>query len=132
MKSQKVIFSKSQKLLTENLHKRPFNSYSFNFNGGLCNRRIGFYPCRAPWPGDEHFLWFLKSDLLRFHPQFTPFWLNQTFVFEMYLVTSTIANMCPNVIHFDAMDFSACRSEKVMFLSFDVQCYSISQVMPIS
>ena len=36
--------------------------------------------------------------------------------FEMCLVRSTIAKLCPNVIHFDALDFSECRSEKVMFL----------------
>ena len=42
MKSQKVTFQKSQKLLAENLHERPpiqnIHSYSFNFKGGLCNR----------------------------------------------------------------------------------------------
>ena len=41
MKSQKVTFQKSQKLLADNLRERPsifrtFNSYSFKFKGGLC------------------------------------------------------------------------------------------------
>ena len=36
---------------------RTFNSYSFIFKGGLCNRRNGYCPCRAPCPGGEHFLW---------------------------------------------------------------------------
>ena len=75
MKSQKFIFQKSQKLLTENLHgetpRRLFRT--FNFIGGLCNRRTGFCPCRAPvifekWP-------------FAISANFTPFWLNQTFVF---------------------------------------------------
>ena len=33
--------------------------------------------------------------------------------------------MCPNMIHFDALDFSECRSEEVIsffFSSFDTQC----------
>ena len=71
MKSLKVTFQKSQKLLAENLRERPlfrtFNSYSFNFKGGLCNCRTGYCPYRAPCPGGEQFLWFLKNYLLRFH-----------------------------------------------------------------
>ena len=46
---------------------RTFNSSSFNFKGGLCNRHTGYCPYRAPCPGSEQFLWFLKNDLLRFH-----------------------------------------------------------------
>ena len=46
---------------------RTFNSYLFNFKGGLCNRRTGCCPCRAPCPGGEQFLWFFKNNLLRFH-----------------------------------------------------------------
>ena len=29
---------------------------------------------------------------------------------------SIIANLCPIMIHFNALDFIVCRSEKVMFL----------------
>ena len=58
VKSRKVIFRKSQKLLTERalseLHGgspfRKFNSYSFNFNGGLRKRRTGFCLLRTPNP----------------------------------------------------------------------------------
>ena len=46
---------------------RTFNSYSFTFKGGLCNRRTGYCPYRAPCLGGEQFLWFLKNDLLQFH-----------------------------------------------------------------
>ena len=35
----------------------------------------------------------------------------------MFLVRSTIANLCLIMIHFNALDFSECRSEEVMFLS---------------
>ena len=34
----------------------------------------------------------------------------------MCLVRSTIANLCPIMIHFNALDFNVCRSEEVMFL----------------
>ena len=58
VKSRKVIFRKSQKLLTEQalseLHGgslfRIFNSYSFNFNGGLRKRHTGFCLLRTPSP----------------------------------------------------------------------------------
>ena len=46
----------------------------------------------------------------------TPFSLKQTFVFEMCLVRSSIANLCPIMSHFNALDFIECRSEEVMFL----------------
>ena len=111
MKWQKVIFQKSQKLLTETPTKgrlfRTFNIYSFNFNGGLCNYRIGSCLCRAPWPGDEQFLWFLKSDLLRFHPIFS-------FLTQPNICFLRCAKLCPNMIHFDALDFSECCSEEVI------------------
>ena len=34
----------------------------------------------------------------------------------MWLVGTTIAKLCPNMVHFDALDFSECHSEEVMFL----------------
>ena len=37
---------------------RTFNSYSFNFNGGLRKRRTGFCLLRTPSPRGKHFLWF--------------------------------------------------------------------------
>ena len=40
---------------------RTFNSYSFNFKGGLCNCRTGYFPYRALCPGDEQFLWFFSK-----------------------------------------------------------------------
>ena len=46
---------------------RTFNSYSFKFNGGLRKRRTGYCLLRTPSPRNKHFLWFLKTDLLRFH-----------------------------------------------------------------
>ena len=61
MKSPKVTFQKSQKMLAENLHKRPpiqniQYSFTFNFKGGLCNRCNGYCPYRAPCLGGEQFL----------------------------------------------------------------------------
>ena len=34
--------------------------------------------------------------------------------FEMCLVRTTIANLCPIMIHFNALDFNECRSEEVI------------------
>ena len=34
--------------------------------------------------------------------------------FEMCLVRSTLANLCPTMIHFNALDFNECRSEEVL------------------
>ena len=90
---------------------RTFNSYSLNFKRGLCNRRTDYRPYRAPCPGDEQFLWFLKNCLLRYQ-------LILCF-FELCLVRSIIANLCPIVIHVNALDFNMCRSAEV---SFDAQC----------
>ena len=59
---QKVIFHKSQKLITENVRERPpiqnFNSYSFNFYGRLhvCNPCTGFCPWRVQSAGGEQCL----------------------------------------------------------------------------
>ena len=64
VKSRKVIFRKSQKLLTERAPQRQpiqkFNSYSFSFNGGLRKHRTGFCLLRTPSPRGKQFLWFLK------------------------------------------------------------------------
>ena len=46
---------------------RTFNSYSLNFNSGLCNRHNGFCLRRTPSSGSEQFLWFWDNDLLQFH-----------------------------------------------------------------
>ena len=75
MNSQKVIFQKSQKLLREPLQKAAYSKHS------TANHSISMAcyvhvtdvlafncPCRTLCLGDEQFLWFLKSDLLRFHP----------------------------------------------------------------
>ena len=34
----------------------------------------------------------------------------------MCLLRINLPNMCPNMNHFDAVDFSECHSEEVMFL----------------
>ena len=76
VKSRKVIFRKSQKLLTERamseLHGgslfRTFNSYSFNFSSGLRTRRIPAFVCfELPAREASSFCEFLKIDLLQFH-----------------------------------------------------------------
>ena len=68
---ERSFFKKSQKLLIERALSelrggslfRTFNSYSFNFNGGLRKRRTGFCLLRTPRPRGKQFLRFLKIDL---------------------------------------------------------------------
>ena len=93
---------------------RTFNSNLFNFKGGLCNRRTGYCPCRAPCPGGEQFLWFKKNDLLRFHLFYS--FLTQSNVCSLRYAWKgeTIANLCPVMIHFNALNFNECRSEEVI------------------
>ena len=106
----------SLRISTKGLLIRTFNSYSFNFKVGLCNRRTGYCPCRAPCPGGDQFLWFLKIDLLRFHLILLSFDSIKRLIFEIRLARSTIANVCPIMINFNALDFNECHSEEVMFL----------------
>ena len=118
MKSRKVIFWKSQKQLTE-LHGgslfRTCNSYSFNFNSGLRKRRTCFCLLRTPSPRGAQFLWFFKIDLLRFHCIYLLFdWSKLSgFFFYMCLLRTQLPNLCQNMIHVDALDFSECHSEEV-------------------
>ena len=127
VKLQTVICQKSQKLLVRTSMKghlfRTFNSYmymySFNLKGGLCNCSIVCCPWRAPCPGGEQFLWFLKIHLLRFQFQYQFllfFYLSKRLVFEMCLVhvRSNIANLCPIMSHFNVLDLSKCCSEEVI------------------
>ena len=88
--SRKVIFRKSQKLLTEWALSElrggclfiKFKSYSFNFNGGLRKPLAGYCLLRTPGPRGKQFLWFLKTDLLRFHPIYLLFdWIKLLFFY---------------------------------------------------
>ena len=133
VKSRQIIFRKSQKLLTEwalsELHGaslfRTFNSYSFNFNGGLRKRRTGFCLLRTPSPKGKEFLWFLKVYLLRFHRIYLLFDWSKLFFFQMCLLRINLPNLCPNKIHVDALDFSEWHSEVVIsFFWRSVYLYS--------
>ena len=139
VKSRKVIFRKSQKTahLSE-LHWgslfRTFNSYSLNFNGALRKRRTGFCLLRAPSPRGKQFLWFLKIDLLRFIA-FTPLWLRVNFCFfAMCLLRINLPNLCPNMIHIDALDFSGWHSKEVisflLTLSVYIDCTGLCLEIP--
>ena len=102
---------------------RTFNSYSLNFKGRLCNRRTGYCQCRAPCPGGEQFLWFLKNDLLRFHLLLLFYDSIKHLFFEMCLVRRTIANLCPIMIHCNALDFNECCSEEVIKFLLTLSVY---------
>ena len=64
-------------------------------------------------PGSKLFLWFLKKITSCSIIAFSPFWPEQTFVFEMCLIRSFLVNLCPNMIYFDVWDFSEGPSEKM-------------------
>ena len=106
--SWNVIFRKSQKLLTERALSElyggglfiKFNSYSFNFNGGLRKHRVGYCLLWSPSPRGKQFLQFLKTDLLRFHRIYLLFdWIKLLF-FYMCLLRINFPNLCPNMNHF--------------------------------
>ena len=92
---------------------RTFNSYSLNFNGGLCNCHISFCPEQSLSLGGELFLWFLKNDLLRFYCISLLFDSSKCLFWDE-LDIRTIVNLRPNMTHFNALDFSECRSEEVI------------------
>ena len=91
-----------------------FNSYSFNYNGGLRKHSAGYCLLRTPGPRGKQFLQFLKTDLLRFHRIYLLFdWIKLLF-FNLCLLRINLPNLCPNMNHFHAVDFSECHSEKVI------------------
>ena len=111
------------KKITENAHWEPprkaaYSEHSIAIHSiskaGHCNRRTGYCPLRAPCPGGEQFLWVLKNDLLRFHLILFFFDLRKRKKFQMCLVRSIIANLCPIMTYFNALDFNVRRSEEVI------------------
>ena len=91
-----------------------FNSYSFNFNGGLRKYRAGYCLLRTPGRRGKQFLRFLKTDLLRFHRFYILCdWIKLLF-FYMCLLRINLPNLCPNMNNFDVVDFSECHSEEVI------------------
>ena len=116
VESRRVIFRKSQKLLSE-LHGgslfKTFKSYSFNFNGGLRKRRTGFCLLRTPSPRGKQFLWFLTIDLLWFHRIYLLYDWNKRLFFVMCLWRINLPNLCPNMIHVDALDFGGWHSKEL-------------------
>ena len=101
---------------TEAAYSEHFNSYMylFNFNGELCKRRISFCLWQTPSREASSFcdFWKLTScDFTRFFSFFT----QANLCFQMCLIRITIiAKLCLNMINFDAVDFSECRSEEVI------------------
>ena len=93
---------------------RTFNSYSFNFNGGLRKCHTGFCLLRTPSPRGKQFLWFLKIDLLRITFISSLIFKSNLLFFWMCLLRINLPNQCPNMIHVDAFDFSEWHSEEVI------------------
>ena len=93
---------------------KTFNSYSFNFNGGLRKCRTGFCLLRTPSLRGKQFPWFLKIDLLRFHRIYLLYDWSKLLFFSMCLLRINLPNLCANMIHVDALDFSGWHSKEVI------------------
>ena len=87
----------------------------FNFNGGLRNCHC-FLSAAYTEPGRRAVSVIFKKCPLAMALHFSPFWHNQTFVFQMCLIMNrkNYSFLCPNMIYFDAVDFSECRSKEVI------------------
>ena len=109
-----------------------FYSYSFNFNGGLRKQRAGYCLLQTPGRRGKQFLRFLKTDLLRFHRFYLLCdWIKLLF-FYMCLLRINLPNLCPNMNHFDAVDFSECHSEEVIsffWRSVYIQNHTLRQIV---
>ena len=55
-----------------------------------------------------------ENYLLRFHCIFLLFHKHNPLIFQMCVIRCTIAYQSPNMINFDALDFSERRSEEVV------------------
>ena len=89
-----------------------FNSYSFNFNGGLRKHRVGYCLLRTPGQIGKKFLRFLTTDLLRFHRICLLFDWSKLLIFALLRIN--LPNLCPNMNNFDSVDFSECHSGEVI------------------
>ena len=57
---------------------------------------------------------FSKNDLSGFHHIFLLFDRRKSCVFQIFLLRSIKAYLCPNIINFDSVDFSEHRPEEVI------------------
>ena len=62
----------------------------------------------------EQFLRFKKNVLSQFHSIFLLFDTSKPLFFQMFSLRSIKANLCPNMINFDGVNFSERRSEEVI------------------
>ena len=68
-----------------------------------------------PWSSlGEQFLRFSKNDLSWINLNFLLFDTRKSCVFQIFLLTSIKAYLCPNIINFDSVDFSERRPEEVI------------------
>ena len=114
MKSQEVHFQKSQKLLAS----QPGRSKQTKAGTACtCNPplKLNVLNRRPPWSSlSEQFLQFSKDDLSGFHRIFLLFDRRKSCVFQIFLLRSIKAYLCPNMINFHAVDFSEHRPEEVI------------------
>ena len=80
------------------------NSYWMLWTGGLSWRFSASSFCD----------FFKMTFNLQFHRIFLLFDKRNPLIFQMWFIRRTIAYLCPNMINFDEVDFSDCRSEEVI------------------
>ena len=80
-----------------------------------------------PWSSlGEQFLRFSINDLSWFHLIFLLFDTRKSCVFQIFLLRSIKAYLCPNIIDFDSMDFSERRPEEVIKFLLTLSVYQVS------
>ena len=78
------------------------------------------------------FLWFLKIDLLRFHRIYLLYdWRKLFLLLKRRLLRINSPNLCPNMIHTDALDFSGWHSKEVTTFSWRLVYNHREANMPI-
>ena len=123
---QKVIFQKSQKLLTETLpRKAAYSEHSMAIHSismsGYITAVLAFVHAELRGQETSSFCDFWQVTFCDFTLLYSFLTQPNICFFQMCLVRNTIANLCPNMIHFDPLDFSECRSEEVIsFLTLSV------------
>ena len=113
MKSQEVIFLKSQKLLASRTRSSVRTIAS---KGGYITSLWNwmFWIDGLSWRFSASSFCDFEKSPFAISSHFSPFLLKQTLIFQMCFIRRTIAYWCLNMLNFDAMDFSERRSEEVI------------------
>ena len=122
MKSQEVNFQKSQKLLAsragsskQTIARTAFTlpAIEIEWIAIECSEWAASVELAQSSLG-EQFLRFSKNDLPWFNRIFFLFETRKSCVFQIFLLRSIKAYLCPNIINFDSVDFNERHPEEVI------------------